>query len=240
VLHRNHPKTRVREGEGRPAIKTGQHNPKGNRTMANTNNRPVTFSPEALMAIIRSNPEVLKELMPLFQPVPAAPQILADPPPAAPKKASEMEQAVVQAFSKREMHGVAPKQDVLTKWKWAKAGYLVADGQKGVKVRNLLFYHFSQVRPATSAELQAYFDGVSQRKLERQGQTSARLPTVSPVQVPLTVMPAQPQPDPAVVAEIERLKRENAALKSGAEAGTAGTLECLPMPHHITNKGINT
>ena len=44
--------------------------------------------------------------MPLLQPIPAAPQILADPPPAAPKKASEMEQAVVQAFSKRGMHGV--------------------------------------------------------------------------------------------------------------------------------------
>src|SRR6516162_7372774 len=43
---------------------------------------------------------------PLLQPIPAAPQILADPPPAAPKKASEMEQAVVQAFSKRGMHGV--------------------------------------------------------------------------------------------------------------------------------------
>ena len=44
--------------------------------------------------------------MPLLQPIPAAPQILADPPPAAPKKASEMEQAVVQAFGKRGMHGV--------------------------------------------------------------------------------------------------------------------------------------
>jgi len=47
-----------------------------------------------------------KGLMPLLQPIPAAPQILTDPPPAAPKKASEMEQAVVQAFGKRGMHGV--------------------------------------------------------------------------------------------------------------------------------------
>src|SRR6516162_807069 len=47
---------------------------------------------------------------PLLQPIPAAPQILADPPPAAPKKASEMEQAVVQAFSKRGMHGVLSKR----------------------------------------------------------------------------------------------------------------------------------
>src|SRR6516162_6435976 len=128
--------------------------------MANTNNCPVTFSPEALMAIIKTNPEVLKELMPLLQPIPAAPQILADPLPAAPKNANQMEQEVIQAFAKRNIHGVVPRQDVFTKFRWAQAGYKIAEGQKAVRVRGMNLYHFSQAQSASKTELDEYFAGV--------------------------------------------------------------------------------
>jgi hypothetical protein len=196
--------------------------------MANQNNQP-TFSPEALLKIIQSNPEILKGLLPMLKPV-------AEAMPSQ-KKITGMEAMTIAAFAKRGFHNVTPKVDVFTKWKWAEQGMVPVEGQKAIRAKALSLFHVSQVRKATSEELAAYFGGVEERKAERQGKpTPAKLPTVSPIQSPVAVMPVQPMPDAAVLAEIEKLKRENAALKSSKAVPAtqpqkpAETPPQLPLP----------
>jgi hypothetical protein len=118
---------------------------------------PVTFTPEALQAVIAqaTAQAVAEATASLKAEMQAA---LAAKSPAnngKPDRSAENEQATVRTFKRLGIKDIQPHINVLTFRKWTEAGYRPKEGSKAVKVANLRLWHVSQVRPLSKEEIEA-------------------------------------------------------------------------------------
>jgi len=115
--------------------------------------KPVTFSPEALAAIVKA---VQKELAAKNTAVPHGAGAGAHSGKGGLNAKSERsiknEIAVVRAFKKAGFGNVKPHVDVKTFNRWMAEGMRPVEGSKSLKVKNLRLFHVSQVRVLTVEE----------------------------------------------------------------------------------------
>jgi hypothetical protein len=106
--------------------------------------RPVTFTPEALKAVIAEAVAI------------AMANKKADNRQAGfagkTERSLKNEIKTVRAFKKAGFGNVKPHEDVLTFNRWIAKGFRPAEGSKSVKVGNLRLFHKSQVRQITAEE----------------------------------------------------------------------------------------
>jgi hypothetical protein len=111
--------------------------------------KQVTFSLEALEALV--NKAVAAKGLNLQADgklVPAAAGKAAN--------AAKLELDTVRAFKRKGFGEVTPRVNVKTFNLWVKDGRRPKEGEKSVKVRNFRFFHLSQTRELTSAEVRGF------------------------------------------------------------------------------------
>jgi hypothetical protein len=127
------------------------------RTPKTTEAAPVTFSPEALAALLNEVTEGRK-LMAAQMAELAALKAKVDKPASKMSIAGKSERsikneiAVIRAFKAKGFGSVVPHQDVKTFNKWMLDGLRPTEGTKSLRVGNLRLFHRSQVRPQTMEE----------------------------------------------------------------------------------------
>jgi hypothetical protein len=124
---------------------------------------PVTFSPEALAALVNEVTEGRKLIAKLTEAATAQIQAANAKPPKAAKPATisiagKTERSIrneietVRAFKRAGFGNVTPHVDVLTFNKWMAQGLRPVPGSKSLKVGNLRLFHKSQCQAVTAAE----------------------------------------------------------------------------------------
>ena len=108
--------------------------------------KPVTFSPEALAAIVEA---VQQALVAKAGNKPVKAGMPLD---GKSERSIKNEIAVVRAFKKAGFGNVKPHIDVKTFNRWMAEGMRPVEGSKSLKVKNLRLFHVSQVRLLTSEE----------------------------------------------------------------------------------------
>lgn len=114
--------------------------------MSKTANPAVTFSPEALQAVIAQ--AVAIALAAQRDAKPAANGVVN----AKSERSLKNEIAVVKAFKKAGFGNVKPHVDVMTFKRWVAAGFRPIEGSKSLKIKNLRLFHKTQCRPITLEE----------------------------------------------------------------------------------------
>jgi len=110
--------------------------------------RPVTFSPEALAAIVNAVQQALDAKK-------SGKTVTGVTPLNAKSERSiKNEIAVVRAFKKAGFGDVKPHIDVKTFNRWMADGMRPIEGSKSLKVKNLRLFHVKQVRALTAEEKQ--------------------------------------------------------------------------------------
>ena len=66
----------------------------------------------------------------------------------------ELEKLTVSAFKRKGLKAdqIKPRVNILTFGKWVEKGFVVKEGEKAVKVKNLRLFHETQVRPITDED----------------------------------------------------------------------------------------
>jgi hypothetical protein len=114
----------------------------------NTEAPKVTFTPEALQAVIA---EAVAQAM-AKQKAEAVAVMPAVGNGRSSDRSMQNEIAVVKAFKKAGFGSVRPHDDVRTFNRWVAAGYRPIEGSKSLKIKNLRLFHKTQVRQLSVEE----------------------------------------------------------------------------------------
>jgi hypothetical protein len=143
----------------------------------NTEAPKVTFTPEALQAVIA---EAVAQAM-AKQKAEAVAVMPAIGNGRSSDRSMQNEIAVVKAFKKAGFGHVKPHDDVKTFNRWVAAGYRPIEGSKSLKIKNLRLFHKSQVRPISQEERQT-LAAQSQAAVERHSAKGGNIHKLNPQQ----------------------------------------------------------
>lgn len=108
-----------------------------------------TAMQDQFMKALMSNPAFLAALAKASPK--AAPAVNAD---GKTERQLELEKLTVSAFKRKGLKAdqIKPRVNILTFNRWVEKGFVVKEGEKAVKVKNLRLFHETQVRPLTDED----------------------------------------------------------------------------------------